>query len=88
MPTYEFRNKNTGEIHQKIMKIAEREIYLQDNPELESILTSCPSLGDAYRLGLKGTDDGFKEVLSKIVERTPGASALNSSLSRATKRSM
>jgi len=65
MPTYTFRNKSTGEIFDKIMSWNSRVSYLQDNPDLEGIMGN-PSLGDPVRLGIRKTDDGFREVLSKI----------------------
>jgi len=75
MPTYDFKNKDTGEVFTKAMKIAEREQYLLDNPNLEGVISS-PSLIDSVRLGIRKPDSGFKEVLQKIHEKTPG-SALN-----------
>jgi len=66
MPIYTFRNKDTGEVYDKIMKISDREVYLNENPNMETIITSAPSVGDSVRLGIRKTDDGFKEDLSKI----------------------
>ena len=76
MPTYSFRNKNTGEIHDEVMRIAAREQYLLDNPQLESIITSAPAFAGDHITIKK--DTGFKEGLQKIHERTPG-SQLNKS---------
>lgn len=76
MPTYEFRNKQTGEVFEKIMKISEKEVFLLDNPNVESWIATAPSLGDPVRLGVTKNDSGWKEVLSKISERTPGGKAL------------
>jgi hypothetical protein len=76
MPTYSFRNKNTGEIHDEVMRIAAREQYLLENPHLESIITSAPAFAGDHITIKK--DSGFKEVLQKIHERTPG-SQLNKS---------
>lgn len=73
MPTYEFRNKETGEVTEKIMKMAEREQFLNDNPHLEQTMTSAPAMGDSVRLGLRKPDNGFKEVLQKIHSRAPGS---------------
>ena len=73
MPTYEFRNKETGEITEAFMKISERDQYLKDNPHLESIMTQAPAMGDPVRLGVTKKDTGFKEVLQKIHEKTPGS---------------
>jgi hypothetical protein len=69
MPTYSFRNKDTGEIFDKLLKIAERDEYLTQNPHLESIITSAPAFAGDH-ITLK-KDTGFKEVLQKIKERNP-----------------
>jgi hypothetical protein len=71
MPTYSFRNRETGEIHDEIMRIASREQYLLDNPQLESIITSAPAFAGDH-ITLK-KDTGFKEVLQRIHSLTPGS---------------
>lgn len=73
MPTYDFRDKTTGEVFSKIMKIAEKEQYLIDNPHIEQTHTVAPSMGDPVRLGVRKVDGGFKEVLQKIHGRAPGS---------------
>ncbi len=65
MPTYTYRNINTGEVFDKMMKIADKEQFLLDNPDLESII-GAPAMGDSVRLGIRKPDNGFREVLSKI----------------------
>ena len=65
MPTYTYRNINTGEVFDKMMKIADKEQFLLDNPNLESII-GAPAMGDSVRLGIRRPDNGFREVLSKI----------------------
>lgn len=69
------------------MSISDREKYLSDNPDLEVTFLTAPVMGDSYRMGMRKPDSGFNEVLSKIIERTPSATGLNSHLSRSTKRS-
>lgn len=69
MPTYTFRNKDSGETFDKIMRISERETFLQDNPNLEQVL-GATAMGDSVRLGIRTVDNGFKEVLSKISSNT------------------
>lgn len=76
MPRYEFRNTITGEIFEKTMKISEKETYLELNPDVESWFSSAPSVGDPVRLGVRRIDNGFKEVLQKVAEKTPGGQAL------------
>jgi len=34
------------------------------------VILGAPALGDSVRLGVRRTDDGFKEVLSKVSEKT------------------
>lgn len=71
MPTYEFRNKETGEVTEVFMKMSAKDQYLLDNPHLEQILTQAPAFtGD--HVSIK-KDSGFKEVLQKIHEKTPGS---------------
>ena len=65
MPTYTFRNKETGEMHDELMRMSQREIYLLENPHLEQIIGS-PANGVPVRLCVRTIDVGFREVLSKI----------------------
>lgn len=81
MPTYNFRNKETGEILEKWMSLRDRESFLNDNPEMEPVIVDAPMLGDSVRLGMRKPDDGFREVLHKIAERNP-KSNLKNKLSR------
>lgn len=71
MPTYSFRNKETGEIFDKMMRMAERDPYLESNPNLESVITSAPAFAGDHITIKK--DTGFKEVLQKIHQRSPGS---------------
>ncbi len=73
MPTYSFRNKDTGEIFDKILRIADREEFLTQNPHLESVITGAPAFTGDHITAVKKYDTGFKEVLQKIHERTPGS---------------
>ncbi len=75
MPLYDFRNKETGEIEEHFCKIAEKEQFLKDNAHLEAVYTTA-GIQDPVRLGIRRIDSGFKEVLQKVHENTPG-SALN-----------
>lgn len=71
MPTYEFRDKTTGEVHEKFLSFSGRDEYLAQNPHLEQTITKAPAfVGD--HVSIK-KDTGFKEVLQKIHEKTPGS---------------
>ena len=45
MPTYVFEDKETGEQIEKFMSIADRDIFLQDNPNLKGVITSAALIG-------------------------------------------
>jgi hypothetical protein len=76
LPTYEFRYKDTGEVFERIMKISEKERFLEENPNVESWISSAPAMGDPVRLGVRKIDNGFKEVLQRVAEKTPGGKTL------------
>jgi predicted nucleic acid-binding Zn ribbon protein len=71
MPTYEFRNKQTGEVTEQWMKMSEKDAFLANNPHLEQTMTKAPAFAGDHITIKK--DTGFKEVLQKIHERTPGS---------------
>ena len=69
MPTYEFLDTKTNEVFETIMKIAEREEFLSNNPHIQPIV-SAPMLVSGVSTTGK-MPDGFKEVLSKVAEKHP-----------------
>ena len=71
MPTYEFRNKETGEVIEVFMKISAKEQFLLDNPHLTQTMTQAPAFVGDHIIIKK--DTGFKEVLQRIKEKSPGA---------------
>ena len=73
MPTYKFRNTQTGEEFEQFMGISARDEYLKENPHLEPMINGVPMICDPVRVGARKMDTGFKEVLQKIHERTPGS---------------
>ena len=76
MPIYSFRNNETGEEYDMMMKYDDKVEYLDKNPEIESIITGAPGL-------VSGTGDrtkppsGFKEVLSRIADANPNSPLAN-----------
>ena len=70
MPTYNFRNNETGEEIELQMKIAELDDYKNNNPHMTQFLTGAPSLSyNPAGLGVKGTmktDDNFNSLLKHI----------------------
>ena len=68
MPIYVFKNTKTNKTYVKFISMSEREQYLNDNPEVKQVPTVPNIVGG---VGGVRTDDGFKEVLSKISEAHP-----------------
>ena len=66
MPTYNFRDKITGNIIEQFMSIKAMEQFLIDNPQYETYHDTPPQLGDAIRMGLKKPDDAFRDKLKDI----------------------
>ena len=74
MPTYNFRNKETGEETEEFMSIADLDKFKEDNPHLEQFLTKAPGLvGGVMGLGRMKTDGGWKDMLSRIGDAHPGS---------------
>ena len=71
MPTYSFYNNQTGEQFDAIMRISEREGYLNSNPHITQVVTA-PALVTGSTTSNK-VPDGFKEVLSKVSEAHPSS---------------
>lgn len=72
MPTYDFRNKETGEIIEKFMSISAKEKFLEDNPHLEQVLLHAPQV-NADPISNNQHRKAFKEVLNKIHKSAPGS---------------
>tara|TARA_Y100000114_G_scaffold52729_1_gene48118 strand:+ start:2634 stop:2876 length:243 start_codon:yes stop_codon:yes gene_type:complete len=70
MPLYDFKNKNTGEIITKMIKISEKEKYLKDNPHLEYIYSAPKVVSEKGSL-LNKAGSGWKEVQDRIKSGLP-----------------
>lgn len=66
MPTYNFRNKETGEEIEVLMKISELDEYKANNPHMEQFLKKPPLLARESRDIISRTPDGFNDVLKSI----------------------
>ena len=74
MPTYTWRNKETGEEWTERMSIAERETFLTENPNVEQKIVSIATV-DSWGIshGAKPPADFMKGVIGKIKDKVPGA---------------
>ena len=71
MPLYEIENTENGEVFEVMMKIADKDKMLAKNPHFKQII-GAPNIVGGHGDRVK-TDDGFKEVLSKIGESHKGS---------------
>lgn len=78
MPTYEMRNKETGEIFDIKMSYKDLDQYFNDNPHIERYHSAenLPIFSDGVRMNTPGTgkpDSAFeKYVINRIAETVPG----------------
>lgn len=69
MPSYEFRNRETGEVVDIVMKISEYDEFAKNNPVYERYFSEAPTIGDSIRLGLRKPDDAFRDKLKDIKKK-------------------
>jgi hypothetical protein len=69
MPTYTFRDINTGEIEEHVMKISQLEEFKKNNTHLEMYITGSPGLSDPARLGLVKPAAGFRDLLKNMKKK-------------------
>lgn len=75
---YTFLNKNTGEVEEHTMRLAEYDDFKLNNPHLERYFApdGCPGFGDGLRMDTPGTgkaDSTFeKYVINRMKETIPG----------------
>ena len=70
MPSYSFKNTETGEEWEELLTISEREKFLEQNPhiqQLPSLITISGGVG-----GIKN-DGGWGDNMSRIAEAHPGS---------------
>ena len=70
MPYYIFRDINTEETFEKLMKISELDQYKLDNPHLQTV-PQAPGFSDPVRLGRLKPSEGFRDVLQKVKQGSP-----------------
>ena len=74
MPSYDFKNKKTGEIIEVRMSMNDLDKYKEDNPDMERYFGNQ---APATMYGKPKQSDGFKEVMSKIQQDHPRANLSN-----------
>ena len=74
MPLYDFKNIETDELEEHMVKISEYDQFLLDNTYLQRVYTKVASVSsDGGRDVLSRAGDGWKEVQDKIRSGMPPA---------------
>ena len=68
MPTYTFRDKETGEKTEHLIRLADYDQFKEDNPHLERVIEGA-SIGDPVLLGVRKTPDSFNSLVKNIKKR-------------------
>jgi len=66
MPTYSFKNLETGEIVEYNMKISALDEFKKSNPHLEQRISGAPGLSDPARIGVLKPAAGFRDLLKNM----------------------
>lgn len=66
MPTYTFRNKDTGEEYDRIMTYSNRTKHLEENPNVEQIIKSPMIVSGVGSNMAAKIDNGFNDVLQRV----------------------
>ena len=70
MPTYSFRNNDTGEEWDEFFSISGKEEFLKENDHIVQLPSLISIVGDVG--GIKN-DSGWKDNMSRIAEAHPGS---------------
>ena len=73
MPTYRFKNMNTGEEFEEFMSMDEREKYLKTHPIIAQVPVPVAFVGDHIMGVGPKVDDGFNERMEQISNSNPGS---------------
>jgi|APGre2960657373_1045057.scaffolds.fasta_scaffold00221_3 putative FmdB family regulatory protein len=85
MPTYEYLCDKCEHYFTKFTSISTMNLA-EEEPcpncaeiAVKKVMLTAPAIGDAVRLHIRRPDNGFREVLQKIHEKTPGSRINNNS---------
>lgn len=85
MPIYTFRDTQSGEVFDISMTIKDYDEYKKTFPNHERYFDEVPALVSGSSSSLR-TDDGFKEVLSRVAEAHPNSALADQHLRKSVKQ--
>lgn len=71
MPTYQFKNIETNEIEEHVMRVAELDEFKKNNPNLERYFSieGLAGLGDGQRMSVPGIGQPHMAFETGIIQR-------------------
>lgn len=69
MPTYRFKNNQTGDEWEEFMGISEADKFLEENPHIERLVNGAPMLVGSAMGGKTKPDNGFRDLLKDIKKK-------------------
>ena len=73
MPTYTFKDNNTGLTFDEFMGMSEKDKYLEDNPHISQVPVMFAFVEDHIMGAGPKTDGGFNERMEQIANSHPGS---------------
>ena len=80
MPTYTFVDTKTEEEWSEFMSISSMEEFLEKNPHIKQVISTC-RIGDPFHLGILKTDGKFREHIKRIKKHNRGSTINTGNLS-------
>lgn len=71
MPVYEFRNKETEEVIDVMLKLSEYDNFIKENPHLERHYSTAPGLTSGHKTARQLAGTEWNDHLSRI-KKTSG----------------
>lgn len=72
MPTYQFKDQQTGEYKEFFMKISDLDDFKKNNPQLIQVHVTPFEIGDIVRMGMRKPDASFRSLLKHIHDKVGG----------------
>lgn len=69
MPTYTFRDTESGEVFERVIRMSDLDAYKEGNPHLEQVI-GVPTMISGHNFK---PDSNFREVLKRIKKSNPGS---------------
>lgn len=76
MPVYEFRNKDTQEVTEVVLKISEYDDFIENNPNLERYYSSAPGLTSGHKTARQLAGTEWNDHLKRIKKSSGRANTI------------